>query len=189
MINITARLHEKLSGAKRVVFFTGAGMSAESGIPTYRATPERPTNATIKNACLRAAPNQGHFAITDMEELFPQVNVITQNIDILHSRASTTNILELHGNIYTELVEWGDTIPYHIIQEARTITRYADIFFIVGTTGIVYPAASLIDLARASGAYLVEINIEPTTVTPAVDETILGKAGDVLPQLVEILKV
>ncbi len=122
MIAFSEKLIEKLSGAQRVVFLTGSGISAESGIPTFRGNeglwknfkPEELANfkAFIKNPArvwewyqfrrdiiLSAKPNAGHLAIREFEKFFPSVTVVTQNVDNLHRLAGSSNILELHGNI------------------------------------------------------------------------------------------
>ena len=113
---------DKLSETKRIVFFTGAGISAESGIPTFRGKDGiwnklRPEELANFNAFMRnpqmvwewynhrkkivheAKPNAGHLAIAEMQNLFEDVTVVTQNIDNLHRRAGSKNIYELHGNI------------------------------------------------------------------------------------------
>jgi len=113
---------EKLKSARKVIFFTGAGISAESGISTFRGEdglwkkfkPEELANfnAFMKNPNLvqewyqhrrdiihSVKPNPGHYAIAEAEQYFEFVTVVTQNVDNLHRRAGSTNVLELHGNI------------------------------------------------------------------------------------------
>ncbi|MDO8549872.1 MAG: Sir2 family NAD-dependent protein deacetylase, partial [Ignavibacteria bacterium] len=121
-MQIDKKLIEKLSNSKSVVFFTGAGISAESGIPTFRGKdgiwnkikPEELAsfNAFLKNPELvwgwynyrkkiihQSQPIPAHIAIAEAENIFPEVTVITQNIDNLHRRASSKTVFELHGNI------------------------------------------------------------------------------------------
>ena len=118
----TKKFLEKLETAEKILFFTGAGISAESGIPTFRGKdgiwnklkPEELANfdAFLKNTDLvwewyqhrrqivrESRPNSGHLAIAEFEKYYNEVSVVTQNIDNLHRRAKSTNIYELHGNI------------------------------------------------------------------------------------------
>lgn len=125
-LSIPKELARKLKEAKRVTVLTGAGISAESGIPTFRdaqtglwakyrpedlATPQ----AFVKNPrlvwewyawrrqlCAQSAPNPGHVALVSLEEKIPEFTLITQNVDGLHARAGSRKILELHGNIYRQ---------------------------------------------------------------------------------------
>ncbi|MGB9636280.1 MAG: NAD-dependent deacylase [Thermoplasmata archaeon] len=115
---------EKLKNARKVVVLTGAGISAESGIPTFRgknglwekydveklATPRGLYSDPIyfwewfesrRKEMLKARPNPGHLALAEMEKIFEDFTVITQNIDRLHQRAGSKNVLELHGNAFT----------------------------------------------------------------------------------------
>jgi len=181
---------------KHIVVLTGAGMSADSGLKTFRdsgglwegyevtdvATPEaferdpemvlRFYNERRQQVCA-AQPNAGHLALVELEKFY-DVQIITQNIDDLHERAGSTNVLHLHGEIVkgcsskdTELIvdveediKWGDKAPDgaqlrpHVVwfgepvpmieEAARRCTR-AEIAVIIGTSMVVYPAASLID--------------------------------------------
>ncbi|MFZ0452196.1 MAG: NAD-dependent deacylase [Ignavibacteriaceae bacterium] len=241
-MNIPERLTNKISSAKRIVFFTGAGISAESGIPVFRGKdgiwnklkPEELANfnAFLKNPELvwewyqhrkkivsGSGPNAGHLAIMEMENYFPDVKVITQNIDNLHKRAGSKTIYELHGNIernycikckkvYYDIVPlegktpkcecgglirpnvvwFGEYLPQDQFDASYLAAENADIFFIVGTSAIVYPAASLIYKAKESGAALVEVNIERTEISGIVDFSLFGKAGEVLPAVLNSIK-
>ena len=238
------RLLSKLKNAESVVAFTGAGMSAESGVPTFRGEegiwkkfkPEELANfdAFIRNPELvwewykqrkqvvgTVQPNPGHFALAEMEKIFNRFTVITQNIDNLHRRAGSKTIHELHGNIernycigcgtyYSneeilkyehaprcakcnglirpDVVWFGEMLPVDEWNASVAASERSDVFFSVGTSAIVYPAASLPQIAQRSGAYVVEINVEPTELTGVANETILGKSGEMLPQLVQILQ-
>lgn len=235
---------ERLIKANHVIFFTGAGISAESGISTFRGQnglwskfkPEELANfdAFIKNPDLvwqwyqyrrkiinESKPNNGHLSIAEMENYFEEVTVITQNVDNLHRRAGSKNILELHGNIERnycvncktfyglnefeannriprckkcgglirpDVVWFGENLPAGVFENAEQYARKSDICFIVGTSAIVYPAAYIPVTAKKSGAYLVEINIEETEITGSVDYSIIGKSGEVLPQIAELVK-
>lgn len=233
---------KKLSRTERLVFFTGAGISAESGIPTFRGKdgiwnklkPEELANfdAFLRNPQLvwewykhrkdivhHAQPNDGHYAIAEMQNIFPEVTVVTQNIDNLHKRAGSKNIYELHGNIernycvdcstfYNEdidvsekiprckcgglirpdVVWFGEYLPPDQFKGAENSSVNCDIFFVVGTSAIVYPAASLVYTAKRSGAYLVEINIEPTEISSVADLSFFEPAGTALPRILNKLK-
>ena len=202
---------------KKIVVLTGAGISAESGLKTFRdsgglwegyevtevATPQAWTanrelvlefyNQRRKQA-YEAAPNEGHLALADLEQQF-DVHVITQNIDALHERAGSTNVLHLHGEISKarstldptlvyELPTWelkeGDTcergsqLRPHIVwfgeavpmmEPAMAIASQADIFIVAGTSLVVYPAASLLDFAPTGAAKFI---IDPKI--PAVSQ-------------------
>jgi len=240
----SSRLTSKLKEAASVVAFTGAGMSAESGVPTFRGEdgiwkkfkPEELASfdAFIRNPevvwewykyrkqlLLSVQPNPGHFALAEMEKIFPQFTVITQNIDNLHRRAGSGTVYELHGNIernycigcgmkYSneeipsldraprcaqcsglirpDVVWFGELLPVEEWNASVAAAERADIFFSIGTSAVVYPAASLPVSAKHAGAYVVEINIEPTELSHQMDEVLLGKSGDLLPRLVDVLK-
>ncbi len=241
-------LLRRIALADSLVAFTGAGVSAESGVPTFRGdqgiwTKLRPeelanVNAFMKNPELvwrwyadrrkvmaSIGPNPGHRALVDLEQIIPSVTIVTQNIDNLHRRAGSTTIFELHGNIernycmhcgtrYEEVevvledgiprcsrtdmmgkrcrgyvrpdVVWfGEILPEDEWNSAVRAIESADVFLSIGTSGIVYPAASLPQLAKSCGAFVVEVNPEPTPLTDVVDEFLMGPSGVVLPQLVE----
>ncbi len=196
---------------KKLVIFTGAGISAESGIKTFRdsdglweeynindvATPQ----AWDKNKSLvldfynkrrkqvyEAKPNKAHFALVDLEKKF-NVFVITQNIDDLHERAGSKNVLHLHGEITKsrstidpsliykvknpelkvgDTCERGSQLRPHIVwfgemvpemENAYTIAENADLFLVIGTSMLVYPAAGIIDYApRHIPKYIIDPN-------------------------------
>ncbi|HLX13384.1 MAG TPA: NAD-dependent deacylase [Bacteroidota bacterium] len=236
------RLLEKLESTERIVVFTGAGISAESGVPTFRGAeglwnkfkPEELANfdAFLQNPELvwewykyrktvmkTVEPNPGHRAIAEMERIFPSAIVVTQNIDNLHRRAGSSHVFELHGNIdrnycidcgqphsndeifaqeraprclkcggmvRPDVVWFGEMLPVDVWEESVKAVESAEIFLSVGTSGVVYPAASLPSMARRAGAFTVEINIEPTDLSGSFSECIPGKAGDILPQLLPL---
>lgn len=241
-MNFEQTFLKKLSQAKKIVFFTGAGISAESGIPTFRGAngfwnklkPEELANfnAFIRNPKLvwewynyrkkiihEAKPNAGHLAIAQMQDLFDDVTVVTQNIDNLHRRAASNNIFELHGNIernycinchtfYGEeldysngipkckcgglirpdVVWFGEYLPQDQFEGGETAAVLSDMFFVVGTSAIVYPAAGLVHAAKQAGSFIVEINIEPTEISSVCDQSFFGEAGKILPQIVNEAK-
>ena len=228
----------KLFKSKKIVFFTGAGISAESGIPTFRGKdgiwnklkPEELANfnAFIRNPQMvwewynhrkkivnQAKPNVAHIAIAEMQNLFEEVTVVTQNIDNLHRRAGSKNIFELHGNIernycincktfYNEeldfsegvpkckcgglirpdVVWFGEYLPEDQFSGGEKASLNCDMFFVVGTSAVVYPAAGLIQVAKQAGAFIVEVNIEETEITSLCNQSFFGEAGKILPGIV-----
>ena len=252
-LKFSEQLLARLDRAHSVVAFTGAGVSAESGVPTFRGTdgiwkkfkPEdlANVNAFIKNPALvwewyahrkrimaNIEPNAGHRALVEMERLFNRVSIITQNIDNLHRRAGSTRVFELHGSIernycikcgarYTnedvlnrigvpacsqlrssgatrgpcgglirpDVVWFGEMLPEEEWDGAVHAAEAADVFLCVGTSGVVYPAASIPQMAKKEGAFLVEINPETTSITAIADEFLQGPSGVILPALCEQL--
>jgi len=217
---------------------TGAGISAESGIPTFRgedglwrnyraeqlATPEAfAAQPEIvwewyrwrRSIISQAQPNAAHRALVELERLSPEFLLITQNVDNLHRRAGSESIVELHGNIFGErcseegvvveteasadeslnrcscgallrpdVVWFGEMLPPEALERAFNAARRCDLMLVVGTSALVQPAASIPLIAKESGAYVVEINRDPTPISTLVDDSILGLAGEVLPQLI-----
>ncbi|HUN66062.1 MAG TPA: NAD-dependent deacylase [Bacteroidota bacterium] len=241
--SISAPLRAAIAGARRIVVFTGAGMSAESGVPTFRGPdgiwkkfkPEELASfsAFMKNPGLvwewyehrrvlmaSVTPNPGHRAVADMEKHLPGVTVVTQNIDDLHRRAGSSAVIELHGNINRnyctgcgkyapevppagpgkapacpacgglirpDVVWFGEDLPEDEWNSAVAASRAADLFLAVGTSGVVFPAASLPEIAHKAGAYVAEINTGPGGFPGSADELIEGKAGEVLPAVAAYL--
>ncbi len=236
-------LLDRLANARLAVAFTGAGMSAESGVPTFRSTggiwtrfsPEELASLDAfmanpemvwawyqsrREAILSCAPNPGHAALAELESLVPTVSIITQNIDGLHREAGSTEVIELHGNIRRnycqtcgtryddeemlvgdrvrrcacgglirpDVVWFGEMLPPDAVRLAERRTMDANVFLSIGTSGVVYPAAGLPIAAREHGAYVVEINPEPTPLTPYAHEVIRRPSGEALPEIVDRLK-
>lgn len=233
----------RLNSAKKIVFFTGAGISAESGISTFRGKdgiwnkmkPEELANfeAFMRNPDLvwewyqhrrniinNVTPNAGHTAIADLEKYF-DVSIVTQNIDNLHARAGSKTIYELHGNIernfcvrcYTfynsadlevkniapkcvkcgglirpDVVWFGEILPQDEFNEGEKAAEWSDICFVVGTSAVVYPAAYIPISAKRAGSYIVEINLEPTEMSQYADYSLFGKAGEILPDILDVVK-
>ncbi|RZN38399.1 MAG: NAD-dependent deacylase [Methanophagales archaeon ANME-1-THS] len=224
--------------AQQVVVLTGAGISAESGVPIFRGTgsmwedplarrlaaragPPWNTKATWefyewrRALVARCEPNTAHRTLVAMESYFTNFCLITQNVDGLHRRAGSKNLLELHGNMWQgrcpsdgALVDLPDTPlsslpPYHscgtalrphvvqfgepidptILSESLKASMRADLFFVIGTSGVVAPARDLPLLALNKGAKVIEINREETVLTPHVTVSIRGKAAEILPRL------
>jgi NAD-dependent deacetylase len=214
---------------------TGAGVSAERGLATFRgpgglwegkdpmelASPDafRSEPDTVlrfyawrRSQAAAASPNPGHLALAALERAWSDFHLITQNVDGLHERSGNRRVLRLHGTLWrlrcsvegkefedrqTDLealprcdcgallrpaVVWfGEALPFDVLTRAENIARTARIVLVAGTSSMVYPAASLPRIAQAAGAFVVEINPEPTPLTPFVDERLPGPAGEVLP--------
>jgi len=241
---LSAGLSRRIGEARAIVAFTGAGVSAESGVPTFRGTdgiwsklkPEElaSMSAFMKNPSMvwqwyahrkkimsGIAPNPGHHALATMERLAPSFAVITQNIDGLHRRAGSRRVFELHGNIERnycmkcgtpygsdfevaasglplcpscgglvrpDVVWFGEMLPEDEWNASVRAAEGADLFMSIGTSAVVYPAASLPLVAKRAGAYLLEINPEPTPLTPEADEFLKGPSGVLLPLLAEAME-
>jgi NAD-dependent deacetylase len=241
-VPFSSKLRSLLRPSTRVVVFTGAGISAESGVPTFRgqnglwnefrveelATPHAFRSNPQKvwewyswrrELVSKIEPNPGHVTVAQFERFFADFVLITQNVDGLHDRAGNRRILKLHGDLWevrcvscghcrTDLtpvlsplpprcqcggllrpgVVWfGENLPQGIFEEATQRTEACDLFFSVGTSAEVYPAAQLPAIARQCGAYVVEINIERSAAAGVAHEILVGKSGEVLPQLVQYL--
>ena len=234
------KLSEKLTAAKRLVFFTGAGMSAESGVPTFRGedgiwkkfSPRElaNVNAFMENPALvtewyqhrrkivrQTEPNAGHVAIARLEKYF-DVTVVTQNVDNLHRRAGSSKIYELHGNleknycmdcglrydsggvdalpdvprcscgglIRPDIVWFGEPLPTSQFSRSESAIEICDILFIIGTSGIVYPAAYLPANAKKLGKYLVEINPMESELSGYCDEVFRSSAAESLTAILKL---
>ena len=241
MINIPEELVGYLRKAERVAALTGAGVSQESGLRTFRdaqtglwsqykptelASPEAYERdpklvwdwyAWRREAIKGVRPNPGHYALVDMAQHIPDFTLITQNVDGLHRMAGSPRVVELHGNLQRvkcascgqqaeewedaqdevprcivcggllrpDVVWFGESLPRAELEIAVEAARACHVFFSIGTSGIVQPAASLAFAAHNRGAVVVEINAEPTPLTPKVDFALHGKSGEILPALVE----
>ncbi|HKO87694.1 MAG TPA: NAD-dependent deacylase [Burkholderiales bacterium] len=238
-----AAIVELLASARSVAVLTGSGVSAESGIPTFRdaqtglwarfrpeelATPEAfQRNPRLvwewydsRRQTVRAAqPNAGHQALAALQRRFSSFTLITQNVDGLHQRAGSQDVLELHGNILRskcfkenivrdvddsdadvpprctrcgalmrpDVVWFGEALPTEALKLAMHAAQHCDVFLSIGTSALVYPAAELPHTALAAGAKLVEINRDPTPLSAHAHQSLQGKAGDILPRIVEAL--
>jgi NAD-dependent deacetylase len=217
---------------KSVVVFTGAGVSADSGIPTfrgdgglwrrYRAEELATPNAFAQNPLLvwewyewrrslvrDAKPNAAHLAIARI----PDAVVVTQNVDGLHTRAGSRDVIELHGNIFRarcvregdvrdatdaftdlppkcgcgallrpDIVWFGEMLPEGAFERASEQVRSSDLLLVIGTSGVVYPAAGLVRLHRG-----LSIEINPQAGGSPCDFEIPAKAAEVVPQIVEAI--
>lgn len=233
-------LIQKLKSAERIVFMTGAGISAESGIPTFReaqtglwekfkaeelATPEAFAKDPIlvwkwyqwrRQLIAKNNPNHGHLAITQLQQNLKNVTLITQNVDGLHQEAGTRDVIEFHGNIRNNkcshcphvesnsnnesdkipqcpnckinlrpaVVWFGESIPEVASQNSVKAASKADIFFSVGTSSQVYPAAGLVELARQNKATVVEINPNATPLSSTADYVLAESASVALQRII-----
>ena len=241
-----------VGSSQRLVITTGAGVSKESGVPTFRdaldgwwARYDPEQLATLeafrrnpklvwdwyeyRRGLVRAAqPNAGHYALVALEDLVPQVAVITQNVDDLHQRAGSRDIVPLHGAIMhnkcvascqgeptiidlasvgdhdpaagpprcphcgawvrPDVVWFGEALPQAHLDRATKLAEGADVMLVVGTSGLVQPAASLPFLAKRSGAVIVEVNPNPSAITRMADLWLQGPSGEMLPQVVRAIR-
>ncbi|MCZ2127005.1 MAG: NAD-dependent deacylase [Anaerolineales bacterium] len=243
MTDFPADFLRHLKSAERVVVLTGAGVSQESGLRTFRddpiglwaqykpeelATPEAfAANPKLvwdwyawrREAAQNARPNAGHYALVELEKRVPQFTLVTQNVDGFHRAAGSQNVLELHGNIRRvrcsvcgafadawtddganvptclqcggllrpDVIWFGESLPQAELQSAVEAARICHVFFSIGTSVVVQPAASLARAAQKEGAVLVEINAETTPLTQTADFAFRGKSGEILPRLIEAL--
>lgn len=241
-----ARAAEALKWATKVAVLSGAGVSAESGVPTFRAsdglweghriedvaTPmgfERdPTlvwrfyNGRRENVA-QVRPNPGHHALTKLEERYGDgFTLATQNVDGLHRTAGTKNVLEVHGSLRRtrclgcervedrgleslgdrpvcphcggflrpDIVWFHEALPEEVWTSAMEAAAECDVLLVVGTSAVVYPAASLIPIAKrgkSPGATVVECNLDRTSASEQADVGLYGPSGITLPRLVELL--
>lgn len=225
---------------------TGAGVSAESGVATFRDAqtglwskfdPEQLASqagfaadpglvwrwymarlATVESAVC----NPGHLALTRLEQMVPQFTLVTQNVDNLHERAGSQNVLHLHGEISRcrcnvcrrpyalramdrtadepprcpqcgglvrpDVVWFGEGLPAHVMDAAWRAAEDCEVCLVVGTSGVVYPAAQLPVVAKQMGAVVIEVNPETTFITAMATVAIAGPSGQVLPRLVQAVE-
>ena len=238
---IPSELYTALLNARHVVILTGAGISAESGVPTFRdvmsglwaqynpqdlATPQ----AFVRDPRLvwewykwrrelvsKVEPNAGHRALAELERHVPRFTLITQNVDGLHQRAGSQRVVELHGNLFRtkcfdegtiiehweetsevpprcpncggplrpDVVWFGESLPEQASNEAALASLACDVFFSIGTSGMVEPAASLPLVALRRGAQVVLVNPEETPLLSEKVDFLQGAAGMILPMLVQ----
>lgn len=228
----------KISAAKAIAVLTGAGISADSGVPTFRgedglwrnfraedlATPEafeRDPRLVWewynwrRELIATKQPNPAHYALAELERRFDAFVLVTQNVDGLHARAGSRKLIELHGNIWkvrcTKCGEVSDNLgvpikilPYckrcngllrphivwfgevlyapNVLKSARAFEG-CDLMLVIGTSGIVQPAASFVSLAKDHGAFVVEINVTESAASQQADMLLVGRAAEVVPQI------
>ena len=239
--------HE-IKHARRAVALTGAGISAESGIGTFRGKDglwsryDPSVVASIESfkqdprkfwefareigwIFLTAKPNAAHMALAKLEAMKRLDSVITQNVDGLHQRAGSRHVIEIHGNagriictrcsaeyptekivdhiarqdvptcdrcsgpLKPDVTLFGEPLPKKTFDEAVKKVKSADLLLAVGTSLEVYPAASLPETARNSGAKIVSIDSERTSWDEFCDYKVNGPAGEILPRIVQAIKI
>ena len=232
-----------LKQARSVFVLTGAGISAESGVPTFRgkdglwknysaeqlATPDAFQKDPRlvwewyhwrQGVILNAQPNPAHHALVRLEQTAERFLLLTQNVDNLHRRAGSKNVLELHGNIFRmrcsncgrraelifrqerivdlprcecggllrpDVVWFGEIIPADVWHVSLDFLGTADVAIVCGTSGVVWPAAAIPGIACEQGVKTIEVNTEPTAISSMVDVSIMGKAAEVLPDVLRRL--
>lgn len=245
----SSQLLSAIRSASHVVVFTGAGVSAESGIPTFREAQtglwERfdPEELAFPAAFRRdpalvwgwyewrrmqvqkAQPNPAHLAIVELAKRVPKLTVITQNVDDLHERAGRAEVIHLHGSLHeprcfacgrayigviTDLkdqpsserlepprcarcngrvrpgVVWfGEYLPQQAMRLALDAARHCDCLLSIGTSGVVMPAARIPEVALENGAAVVHINVQPVEVSGPGEYSLVGRAGELLPALLQ----
>lgn len=236
----------RLRASQRPVFLTGAGVSAESGVPTFRDAATglwskyEPTELATPQAFQRdpdlvwrfyqyrrqiaapAKPNPGHYALAELEALKPDLWIITQNVDDLHEQSGSQHVIRLHGRlrdsrcsqnckgdptlidldkfrlnspdtaprcpycsarIRPDVVWFNEMLPLPVLEAAWSAISKADLVIIVGTSGMVHPAADMPMDARDRGVPVIEINPQPSALTPVADLWIDQPSGVALPEL------
>jgi NAD-dependent deacetylase len=241
-VHMIDSVKKMIANAKRLVVLTGAGFSADSGIPTYRGTGGlwskydpalyADINYFMRDSTyywnffreirypmmMKAKPNSGHFTLVDLHKSGKLYRVITQNIDGLHQMAGIPHVIELHGTtrsfrcmrcanrfsmeeVYKKLqvelpptcscngsirpntVMFGESLPQHALEEAIFAAKHCDVFLVLGSSLVVYPAAQLPTIAKENNAQLVIVNIDPTPLDKQADVVIHEKTSKVLEQL------
>ncbi|MFH2013185.1 MAG: NAD-dependent deacylase [Pseudomonadota bacterium] len=248
---LISQLAELIINSKRIVVFTGAGVSTESGIPDFRSpggiwTKHDPEDFTYqkfvssKEARRKmygmleesgftagATPNAAHYAIAELEKMGKLDCVITQNVDGLHQKAGNSEhkVFQLHGNMVRAIcldcnkhypleniinkvkkggddpkcvecggvlkpdaVLFGETLPPRVLNEATSRSAKCDLFIVIGSSLVVYPAAYMPTYAVNAGAKLVIINREPTHMDRASHIRIYDSAGKTMSKVMEIVK-
>jgi len=236
------RLARKFRPDTRITVMTGAGVSAASGVPTFRGPGGlwkdfRPESLATAEAFQRdprlvwewydwrrqvlstKTPNRAHEVLAAWSKRYPNFTLITQNVDGLHERAGTGNVIRFHGSIWevqcwnecgpSPKRWWDETVPFarippecphcgglirpgvvwfgegidpDVMRQSAAAVR-CDIFFTIGTSSIVYPAAALVHQAKQQGAYTVEMNIESTPASGELDLVLQGSADHLLEKL------
>lgn len=232
------RLKDRLAGANAVTVLTGAGISADSGVPTFRgadglwrnfraedlATPEafeRDPRLVWewynwrRELIATKRPNPAHEAVAALERRHERFWLITQNVDGLHRAAGSRKLSEIHGNIWMvrctacgaveenrdvpiailptcrrcggllrpHIVWFGESLDANDLTCCSTALQTCDVLLVIGTSGVVYPAAGFASIAKEAGAFVAEINLDRTPHSDLVDLAIQGRAKEVVPLL------
>ncbi len=230
----------RIASARSLTVLTGAGISADSGVPTFRGADGLWRNFRAENLATPEAferdprlvwewynwrreliatkdPNDAHLAIASSESRIGNFWLITQNVDGLHRRAGSTKLSEIHGNIWmvrclacgavTEnhqvplsllphcepcggllrphIVWFGESLWEKDLARCAKQLQACDVLLVIGTSGVVYPAAGFASIAKEAGAYVIEVNLDPTPQSDLVDTALRGRAKDLVPLLLQ----
>lgn len=229
---------QRLAATRRITVLTGAGISADSGVPTFRgadglwrnyraedlATPEAfERNPRLvwewynwrRELIATKQPNEAHKAIAELERRCPDFWLITQNVDGLHRDAGSQKVSEIHGNIWKvrctgcgvvednrdvpvpllpscprceallrpHIVWFGESLCTVDLDSCSRALQHCDVLLVIGTSGVVYPAAGFASVAKEAGAFVAEINPDSTPQSSLVDVSLQGRAKDLVPLL------
>lgn len=223
---------------RNIFILTGAGISAESGLATFRGPDGLWEGHRVQNVCTpealvrdpvlvhrfyderrarmhAVAPNPAHEALAQLDRAWPgELLIVTQNVDDLHERAGAKRLIHMHGELASALcgacgkaTPWDQALPPAILCEEcgqgalrpdivffgempyqmdtiDAALRRADMFVSIGTSGAVYPAAGFVQTATYVGAQTLELNLDPSAGSIYFQETRLGEASLLVPQLV-----
>jgi len=233
-----SELKERLQRTRSVAVLTGAGISADSGVPTFRgqdglwrnfraedlATPEAFSRDPRlvwewydwrRSLIATKSPNAAHQALVELERRCERFWLITQNVDGLHAVAGSQSLIELHGNIWKvrctqcggvsenhdvpiaillyctdcggllrpHIVWFGESLNPEDLARSEEALHACELLLIIGTSGVVYPAAAFASVARAAGAFVAELNLDPTPNSSLVNMSLQGRAKEIVPQL------
>ena len=235
-MDFVERLGFTVNRKLRVAALTGAGISIESGVPIFRGKgsmweiPEAKRLASRtgppwntketwefyewrRKLVSKCKPNAAHYTLVEMEKYFEDFYLMTQNVDGLHSRAASKDVLELHGNMWKgrcmrckriidlpdmplpklpppcicgyalrpHVVQFGEPIDPVVLGAAFAASKQAQLFLVIGTSGVVSPASQMPSLALENGAEVVEFNPNPTVLTPYMSFSVRKKVAEALP--------
>ena len=228
----------RLACARVVTVLTGAGISADSGVPTFRGADGLWRNYRAEDLATSEAfardprlvwewynwrreliavknPNAAHHALVELERRVERFWLITQNVDGLHPAAGSRKLSEIHGNIWKvrctqcrqvhtnrevpipilplcpacggllrpHIVWFGESLDPDDLDRSVAAVGSCEVLLIIGTSGVVHPAASFASLAKQAGAFVAEINVDPTPNSQVVDVAIRGRAAEIVPEL------
>ena len=231
---------ERLASVRSICILTGAGISADSGVPTFRGTDGLWRNFRAEDLATPEAferdprlvwewynwrreliatksPNAAHQAIAKLESRLSQFWLITQNVDGLHRQAGSTKLSEIHGNIWKvrctacgrisddrsvpisllptcsscqgllrpHIVWFGESLDMDDLRHCDRALRESECLIVIGTSGVVYPAAGFASVAKQAGAFVIEVNLDSTPHSDLVDLSLRGRAKDLVPELLQ----
>ncbi len=237
-MNALPDVRKAVAEARSVVVLTGAGVSEESGVPTFRGPDGlwrdfRPEDLATPEAFARdprlvwewydwrrrkiapAEPNLGHYALVTLEKRVPEFTLVTQTVDGLHAKAGSRNVLEIHGSLWRtrcgscrdrrenretplprlpprcpfegllrpDVLWFGEPLPIDLLRRAIRALETCDLALVVGTSGLVEPAASLGGIALRRGVPVVELNPDPPPRNDPCTLSLRGRSAELLPRL------